>query len=188
MIRRRDFLAAGFGVPALLAQTAPPGTVPEARRAELFEEWKSALGDFSAEAPDFDDSAWAVVRVPDNWEDYQGYRRKSHGNLHGTAWRRRRFTPAAADSARRFFIEFEGVGSYATVWVNSQRLGEHRGGRTGFTFDLTPHLLFGRPNLLAVRAHHPAMIDDRRMFAEAAGARPTPKAPSPSAFFVRCGW
>jgi len=150
----------GVSAPAVLAQTARQIVPPATRRVEIFEDWKSSLGDASAESPEFDDSAWPTVQVPHNWEDYQGYERKSHGNLHGTAWYRRRFTADAAGRARRFFIEFEGVGSYATVWLNGHRLGEHAGGRTGFTFDLTPHLLFGTSNVLAVRAHHPAMIDD----------------------------
>jgi hypothetical protein len=160
-MKRREFLALSAGAPALFAQETvrnPPAT---ARHADIFEDWKSALGDPpGAEAAAFDDSTWRTVRVPHNWEDYQGYRRKSHGNLHGTAWYRRRFTVAAAERGRRFFVEFEGVGSYATVWINGHRLGEHNGGRTCFSFDLTDFLSFDGANLLAVQAHHPAMIDD----------------------------
>ena len=33
----------------------------------------------------FKDEDWdKTVDLPHNWEDYQGYRRLSHGNLHGT--------------------------------------------------------------------------------------------------------
>jgi len=161
-VKRREFLALGVGVPAVFAQDAartPPPAAP--RSQQILDEWKSVLGDPpSAETPGFDDAAWQAVRVPHNWEDYQGYQRKSHGNLHGTAWYRRRIHVDPAQRGRRFFIEFEGVGSYAAVWLNGHRLGEHNGGRTCFTFDLTEHLLFDGPNILAVRAHHPAMIDD----------------------------
>lgn len=149
----------GAIAPATLA-LAQPAAQP--RRIESLDEgWRSTLGDpRGAEQVRFDDSAWTTVRIPHNWEDYQGYTRKSHGNLHGTAWYRRTFTVSSADRARRVFLEMEGVGSYASVFVNGAPAGSHNGGRTGFTLDLTPHLVFDRPNLLAVRAHHPAMIDD----------------------------
>jgi hypothetical protein len=161
-MHRREFLAIATAAPAAFAQqSAHPSAAIVFRSAEPLEEWKSFLGDpASAHTPAFDDSAWQTVRVPHNWEDYQGYQRKTHGNLHGTAWYRRSFQADPALRARRVFVEFEGVGSYATVWLNSHLLGQHNGGRTCFTFDLTDHLLFDRANILAVRAHHPAMIDD----------------------------
>lgn len=156
---RRHFLALGAAAPATLSLARPPE--PPRRIESLDDAWRTALGDPpGAQQASFDDSAWTTVAIPHNWEDYQGYTRKSHGNLHGTAWYRRTFTVAPADRARRVFLEMEGVGSYAAIFINGVPAGSHNGGRTGFTVDLTPHLLFDRPNLLAVRAHHPAMIDD----------------------------
>ena len=38
---------------------------------------------------------------------------------------------------KKIFSVFEGVGSYATVWVNNKRAGYHAGGRTTFTLDVT---------------------------------------------------
>jgi beta-galactosidase/beta-glucuronidase len=149
----------GAVAPATLALAQPP-TFPR-RTVPLEDGWLTTLGDPpGAEQVRFDDSAWTAVHIPHNWEDYQGYTRKSHGNLHGTAWYRRPFRVDEADGARRVFLEMEGVGSYASVFLNGIPAGSHNGGRTGFTIDLTPHLLRDRPNLLAVRAHHPAMIDD----------------------------
>lgn len=131
------------------------------QQVPLQQGWRTHLGDPSgAAAPSFDDAAWQTVAIPHNWEDYQGYRKLSHGNLHGTAWYRHGFTPDAADSDQRFFIEFEGVGSYAQVWINGKSLGKHAGGRTGFCFDITEHLLFGQENIIAVRADHPEKIED----------------------------
>lgn len=140
------------------ATFAQPGARKDTR---LDTEWRSALGDPArADEVQFDDSSWKAVSIPHNWEDYQGYRKLSHGNLHGTAWYRRAFTPDPADKGRRFFIEFEGVGSYADVWVNGHHLGRHNGGRTCFSFDMTDYVEPGRRNVIAVRADHPAMIDD----------------------------
>jgi beta-galactosidase/beta-glucuronidase len=55
---------------------------------------------------------------------------------------------------------FEGVGSYATVWLNGKPVGKHAGGRTSFTLDVTDAIVLNGSNILAVRADHPAMIKD----------------------------
>ena len=44
------------------------------------------------EAPGYHDGGWKTVDVPHSWDDYGGYRRLRHGNLHGYAWYRKRFT------------------------------------------------------------------------------------------------
>jgi len=128
--------------------------------------WRSVADDTDAhrydgfEQPGFNDQAWAAVAVPHNWDDYGGVHRLVHGNRHGTAWYRREFTVDAAERGRRVFLFFEGVGSYATVWVNGKPAGTHAGGRTTFTLDVTDLVNFGGPNQLAVRADHPAGITD----------------------------
>lgn len=108
----------------------------------------------------FDDHAWKAVDVPHNWDEYGGEHGLVHGNLHGTAWYRRGFELPAAEAGRHVLLYFEGVGSYATVWVNGHLAGTHAGGRTTFTLDVTPWVRFGGPNELAVRADHPADIQD----------------------------
>ncbi|WP_420148356.1 malectin domain-containing carbohydrate-binding protein, partial [Spirosoma sp.] len=113
------------------------------------------------EQPSFKDNNWKVVEVPHNWDDYNGYRRLVHGNRHGYAWYRKSFTVKPQWNGQRYFLYYEGVGSYATVWLNGRKVGYHAGGRTTFTLDVTDAIRLGKqPNLLAVRADHPAMIND----------------------------
>jgi hypothetical protein len=101
------------------------------------------------------------VNIPHNWDDYEGYRRLLHGNYHGGAWYRKTFFLQQSKESKRFFLFFEGVGSYATVYVNDKKVGEHAGGRTTFTIDITDAIKTdGSPNLLAVQALHPAGIKD----------------------------
>src|SRR5581483_841228 len=50
----------------------------------------------------------------------------------------------------RVFVDFEGVMTASTVWLNGVRLGEYRGGFTPFSFELTPHLDWSGENVLAV--------------------------------------
>jgi beta-galactosidase len=104
---------------------------------------------------------WKKVNVPHNWDQYEGYQRKLHGNKHGYAWYRKSFKTNDVKSGKRFFLYFEGVGSYATVWLNGKQVGYHPGGRTTFTLDVTDVIkLQNQDNLLAVRADHPANIQD----------------------------
>jgi len=104
---------------------------------------------------------WKSVNVPHNWDQYEGYQRRLHGNKHGYAWYRKSFKTNEIKAGKRFFLYFEGVGSYATVWLNGQKVGYHAGGRTTFTLDITTAIKLNNvENILAVRADHPANIQD----------------------------
>lgn len=111
---------------------------------------------------DFDDSEWKQVNIPHNWDEYHGFRQIKHGNRHGSAWYRKSFQLDFPDSKRekRYFLMFEGVGSYCSVWLNGIKVGEHAGGRVSFTLDVTDAIYSKGDNVLAVRADHPAFIAD----------------------------
>lgn len=108
----------------------------------------------------FIDNSWKTVNVPHNWDTYEGYRRLKHGNRHGYAWYRKVFSLPEKKAGKHYFLWFEGVGSYATVWLNGKQVGYHAGGRTSFTLDVTDAIKTGNKNLLCVRADHPAFIKD----------------------------
>lgn len=55
-----------------------------------------------------------IVNIPHNWDDYYGYRQLTHGNLHRTAMYVKDFT-ADVKSGKRYFLRFDGVGTYATI-------------------------------------------------------------------------
>ncbi|HEU5165548.1 MAG TPA: malectin domain-containing carbohydrate-binding protein [Chitinophagaceae bacterium] len=104
---------------------------------------------------------WKKVNVPHNWDDYYGYRRLQHGNLHGDAVYKKSFVIRQSKQGKRFFLFFEGVGSYAKVILNSKPVGSHAGGRTTFTLDVTDAIKTdGTKNELEVEASHPANIKD----------------------------
>lgn len=108
----------------------------------------------------FSTKGWITVDVPHNWDTYGGYRRLKRGNLHGYAWYRKIFYAGKQPAGKHYFLWFEGVSSYATVWLNGKKVGYHAGGRTSFTIDVTPYIKTGAQNLLCVRADHPAFIRD----------------------------
>ncbi len=103
---------------------------------------------------------WKAVSLPHNWDQYYGYRRASHGNLHGTAWYQKTLHLDIAHKNKQHFLFFEGVGSYAMVWVNDVFVGAHKGGRTTFTLDITDAVRFNQENTILVKADHPAYIAD----------------------------
>ncbi|MFC5682245.1 malectin domain-containing carbohydrate-binding protein [Flavobacterium sp. MAHUQ-51] len=128
--------------------------------------WKTTIVDSNANLDlDFSrswpvDINWKTVDVPHNWDQYEGFRQMKHGNLHGTAWYSKQLKIGKQQKDKRYFLFFEGVNSYATVWVNGKEVGQHKGGRTTFTLDITDALQFNAENKILVKAAHPAFITD----------------------------
>jgi beta-galactosidase len=127
------------------------------RRTSFNQGWKFFKGETAgAEAPGFDDKAWRSVELPHDWA-IAGPFAQEHGPhqgalpYYGTGWYRKTFTVPADGKDQRYAIEFDGAMSNSTVWLNGVELGGRPYGYIGFGFDLTPHLKFGQPNVIAVR-------------------------------------
>ena len=99
-----------------------------------------------------------TVNLPHNWDDYYGYRQLTHGNLHGTALYTRSFE-VRKQEGRRYFLQFEGIGTYATIALNGKAFSRQPVGRTTLTLDVTDVLVDGE-NRLEVKAEHPELIAD----------------------------
>lgn len=74
--------------------------------------------------------------------------------FHDIVWYRRSFDVPAAWQQRRVLLNFGAVDYEAAVWVNGQRVGDHRGGHSAFTLDITPALKQGS-NVVTVRVLDP---------------------------------
>jgi len=100
-------------------------------------------------AADFDDSKFQRVTIPhaDQRFPWNSFNEK---DFQFVSIYRRHFTPPRELQGRRLIVDFAGVMTAATVTINGQRLGEYRGGYTPFSFELTPHLKWDAPNVLAV--------------------------------------
>ena len=53
--------------------------------------------------------------------------------------------------APRVFLRFDGAAHQAEIYLNGQLAGQHQGGYTGFTIEITDLVRRGEENLLAVR-------------------------------------
>ena len=100
-----------------------------------------------------------VTDIPYNLDDYYGALQKEHGNLHGDAVFKKTFK-APDLQGKRYFIRFEGVGTYAEIVLNGRNLGRFDIGRTTETIDVTSSVNRGGDNLLEVNVSHPAAITD----------------------------
>ena len=70
-------------------------------------------------------------------------------------WYSRTFTVPESWGERRIILHFGAVDYEATVWINGQLVGQHRGGFTSFSFDITKACRYDKENLLVVRAYDP---------------------------------
>src|SRR5580698_2844128 len=156
---RREFLkttgtliAGASVVPGLAARAEAQDSAAHAGRTILpiNRNWRfSPKATEAARARTFDDSKFERVTVPhtNQREPWHSFDEKSYEFV--SVYRRRFKLPAAAQG-KRVFVDFEGVMTASTVWLNGARLGEYRGGYTPFSFELTEHVDFAGENVLAV--------------------------------------
>lgn len=86
------------------------------------------------------------IAVPASWnEQYSDLR-----DYLGTAWYRREFYAPAGWRGQRVFLRIGSANYAARVWVNGVCVGEHQGGHLPFAFDITDHVVWDRPNSVAV--------------------------------------
>jgi beta-galactosidase len=102
-----------------------------------------------AHTMEFDDSGFERVVIPHtNMRlPWHGFDEKTY-ELVSVYRRRFRLPPEAR--GQHVFVDFEGVMTASTVWINGVRLGEYKGGYTPFSFELTQHLDFQGENALVV--------------------------------------
>jgi hypothetical protein len=74
----------------------------------------------------------------------------------GVGWYRVTVALAAPQPSSRELIHFGAVDYFTEVWINGKRLGEHEGGYTPFTFDLTGKVHTGSNEIL-IKVFDPPM-------------------------------
>src|SRR5215213_10690937 len=74
----------------------------------------------------------------------------------GVAWYRTQIQQPGLSNGQKAMLEFGAVDYFTEVFVNGKRVGEHEGGYTPFTFDITDALRAGA-NELVVRVVDPPM-------------------------------
>src|SRR5580704_967987 len=166
-LTRRELLRAVAGTAALVsvlptmssAFAGGPGESPEQRIRENFDlGWKFRKGDVpGAEMPEFSDADWRALDLPHDWSIEGPFDEKEPSSFcgaylpTGVGWYRKRFRLPDSYKDKKLTIEFDGVYQLSQVWINGQFLGKRPYGYVPFFYDLTPHLKFGRENVIAVK-------------------------------------
>jgi len=117
--------------------------------------------DLAISREDYDDAAWTAVALPHTWMTYETTR-ELHPFIrnasetddpywwHGWGYYRKRFAIDARHRGKKVFVEFDGVQKYCRAYLNGEFVGEHKGGFTSFSLDLTDKIRFGENNLLTL--------------------------------------
>jgi beta-galactosidase len=163
-LRSRPLSLAGWALASLLAASAAPaasiaGDWPAARerRASFDTAWRFQRGDaVGAETVGFADGSWRTLDLPHDWAIEEPFDPKINPHVgalpsFGVAWYRKHFTVPPSARGRYYAIELDGAMSNARVFLNGHELGGRPYGYIGFGLDLTPYLVIGGENVIAVR-------------------------------------
>lgn len=124
--------------------------------------------------PAFNDTQWQTVVVPHDWAIYGPFSSQNDkqemaitqdgqkealehagrtGGLPfvGVGWYRLSFEAPAFRQGKKATLLFDGAMSQAQVYINGQKVGFWPYGYNSFHFDITPYLIEGKENILAVR-------------------------------------
>ena len=120
--------------------------------------WRFALADsVQMSALDYNDSKWHTLNVPHDWAIEGDFSASAPSGNSGGAlpggigWYRKTFTVDNADKGKMMYIDFDGVYMNAKVWINGTLLGRRPYGYSSFRYDLTPYIIYGGKNVVAVR-------------------------------------
>ncbi|MBP5586789.1 MAG: DUF4982 domain-containing protein [Lentisphaeria bacterium] len=108
-------------------------------------------------AADFDDRDFRPVNLPHDWavedgfypeeDGEQGYRRRGWG------YYRKRFFVPSSWKGKRVELQFGGIATHSAFWINQTLFHHNYSGYNTITMDITPTLMFGRENVIAVEVN-----------------------------------
>jgi len=120
--------------------------------------------DFRFVQSDFDDSSWERVNLPHDWAIkgpfFEGPDAEVGGGMGrlpspGVAWYRKKLDIPVSDVGKCIFLDVDGAMSYAMVWLNGILVGGWPFGYASWRVDLTPYVVPGGENQLAIRLDNP---------------------------------
>lgn len=102
--------------------------------------------------PDFNDSKWATIKVPGNWE-LQGFAEPKYGGdlKEGTGLYRKTFNVSPGWKNRLIYLAFDGVQYGYDLWINGKYAGSFASSYNRQTFEITRLIMADKENSLAVK-------------------------------------
>ena len=127
------------------------GRYGDGNRYNFNSDWLLKLGDTgNSAAKNAYDKDWMSVTLPYAWNQSEAYTRNISQLSDTVMWYRKHFTVPKQWKGKNIFIEFEGVRFGAKVFINGKELGWGENGVMAFGFNLTPYILYGKENVVAV--------------------------------------
>ncbi|MEI6077611.1 MAG: glycoside hydrolase family 2 TIM barrel-domain containing protein [Verrucomicrobiota bacterium] len=94
------------------------------------------------------ETGWQLITLPHCWGWGQAQVTKNY--YRGPGWYRR-VLDVKPEEGKRYFLRFEAAATAADVFLNGQKIGQHRGGFGAFGFEITEALNANGQNVIAVR-------------------------------------
>ncbi len=106
--------------------------------------------------PSVNDNSWRTLDLPHDWAIEGPFSDTLENNTgllpwKGIGWYRKHFIVSENDKGKRIYIDFDGAMANAKIWLNGKYVGEWPYGYTSFRLDLTPYIIIGKENIIAVR-------------------------------------
>ena len=114
---------------------------------------------------DYDDSSWRQLSLPHDWA-IEGpfapeYNPRTGGlPVFGKAWYRKHFTIDNSKKGSIITLQFDGVMSNSTIYINGSNIYSRPYGYSSFEVDITPFVNFGKDNIIAVSLN-PEILSSR---------------------------
>lgn len=176
-ISKTVFAMLAFFLPAIAGQAQDSRLASATEKLSLNKGWKFHLGDIpfpeirghsesymnakagragGAAAPAYDDHSWRTLTLPHDWASEnpvdstanlsQGFRKRGYG------WYRRQFKLDNSDQGKHLELQFEGIATHATIWVNGLLVHRNWCGYTSSYIDISSYAKYGAElNTIAIR-------------------------------------
>ena len=105
----------------------------------------------------FDESDFRPVNLPHDWSVEDGFYPDENGEQgyrkRGWGYYRKRFFVPASWKGKHVELQFGGIATHSTIWVNQTLFHHNYSGYNSFTIDISPALMYGRDNVIAVEVN-----------------------------------
>lgn len=141
---------------------------PLRQKMDFTQRWRFKKGSLAnAAQPELNDAAWEQVSLPHSWNRTDMYDNRNFNDgldiytnyWRGDGWYRKTFVPPSEAKGKKLWIEFEAANQTATVYLNGKLVGNHIGGYLTFKFDITDKVIYGKPNVIAVKVNNDFSVD-----------------------------
>ncbi len=142
------------------------GQVSFGKPEKINQNWRFVLQDVKdGQEKNINDTRWQKIDLPHDWSvkgQLSPTLASCTGYLPGgIGWYRKNLNIPKDKENEKVYLYFEGVYNRSEVFVNGHSVGKRPNGYISFLYDVTPYVVFGEDNVIAVRVDHSRSADSR---------------------------